>query len=222
MAKEGAANYIPKDYEDLYLYYIAPKNSLCNQIIRRIIMYSDEGERESLAQDVFLRCLEHKMIEKFDPAKANFGGVIYFVTRTICVNFLNRKSRDPINGLCAGSLEARDEEFERGVYREEGVEQEAMHRGEGQDPEGVIVARDQVIALVKATRERKKTAKNKRDESLITVVELLFEGYTDEEIAQKTGVTKGTVDNWKSALKQEYGQDREWKGEKPSWHHNSL
>lgn len=222
MTKESLSNYIPKNYEDLYSYYITPKNSLCNQIIRKLIPYSDEGERESLAHDVFLRCLEHKMIERFDPAKANFGGVIYFVTRTICVNFLTKKGRDPITGLCAGTLEARDDEFERGVFREEGIEQEAMHRGEGQNPEGVIEARDQVIKLVKATEARAKTAKNKRDENLITVVKLLFEGYTDDEIAEKTGVTKGTVSNWKTALKEDYGPGRKWKGMKPPWHREAL
>jgi len=117
-----ANNYIPTDYDDLYRYYIhgdGNGNSLCHKIIRSILSHSNEDERETLAHDVFERILKNQMLTKFDPNKANFGGVIFFVTRSIVVNHLDRKGRTPLTGLNGGSLVVTDpdeEAFEPGVY----------------------------------------------------------------------------------------------------------
>jgi len=121
-SNDVANNYIPKDYEDLYLYYIhgdGNGNSLCHKIIRSILSHSTQDERETLAHDVFERIMKSGMLGKFDPNKANFGGVIFFVTRSIVVNHLDRKGRTPLTGLNGGSLvitDPDDETFEPGVY----------------------------------------------------------------------------------------------------------
>ncbi len=115
---------IPKDYEELYLHYIAgtmTRPSLCQQIIRTMTKgNATEEEREVLSHDVFTRCLEKDILKVFDPSKANFGGVIFFVTRSIVVNYLSRKARNPLGNLRAGTLvesSGGDEEsFEPGVY----------------------------------------------------------------------------------------------------------
>ena len=198
-----ANNYIPKNYEDLYLYYIhgdGRGNSLCHKIIRSILSHSTDDERETLAHDVFERILKSGMLEKFDENKANFGGVIFFVTRSIVVNHLDRKGRTPLTGLNGGSLVITDpdeEAFEPGVYN-----LERLFQADVPDTGDAIDASAMVENLVIWTKRLYDKPAHKRDASLYPLLGLLREGCNPKECGEELGVTPSTVHNWLTVLKE--------------------
>lgn len=198
----GKNDYIPRDYEDLYRYYILGSgngNSLCHQVIRSMLPYSDEDERETLAHDVWLRCRTKELLKIFDPEKANFGGAIFFVTRTIVVNHLNRKGRNPLTGLKAGTLTDLDPgewTASPGVYH-----LDRLFATETPDPG----ERLDLLKLLKELRDRCAALKEKahptayqatRDRSLLPLLELLIQECDPEECGTKLGVTASTIHNW--------------------------
>jgi DNA-directed RNA polymerase specialized sigma24 family protein len=202
-------DYIPSSYEDLYAYYIRGDgrgNSLCCQIIRSMLKHGTEEEFETLPMDVYLRILETKQLEKFDPTKANFGGVIYYVTRTIVVNHLERKGRNPLTGLNGGSLretDPEDEEFEPGVYS-----LDRLFGAEEQDTGAKMDARNLIKDLVTWARSLAATPKTTRDSNLIKVIELLAQEYQPKEIAEELGFTTSTIMNWMGVIRQHVAELR--------------
>lgn len=192
-------DYVPTSYADLYAYYFAVKNgrSLVGTLIKGLMKHATPDEFEVLAQDTFTRMMEHKILEKFDASKANFGGAVYFTTRSVCVNYLDRKGRDPIGALNAGTVvESREDgEFERGVYALDSMD-------EGQDLEGSREATDFLGKLAAKLEALAKNPANTRDRNLIKVLELLAKEKTPSEIAEELGVTKTTVANWTAYIQQ--------------------
>jgi DNA-directed RNA polymerase specialized sigma24 family protein len=199
-------DYVPKDYNDLYRYYIVGSgngNSLCHQILRQMMPYADSDERETLAHDVFLRMLEKDILTVYDPTKSNFGGVIFFVTRTIVGNHLSRKSRNPITGLKGGTLvegALESETFEPGVYH-----LDRLFAAEAPDP-GVRMDLQELFELL---WQRCQSLKDKahptapratRDRSLLPLLKLLLEECDPEECGAKLGVTASTIHNWLHVL----------------------
>lgn len=195
-------DYIPTDYEDLYRHYILGDghgNSLCHKIVRHYLPYSDSDERETLAHDVFLRLIEKDMLKVFDPDKANFGGVIFFVTRTICVNHLARKQRNPLTGLNGGSLLSRDleeGEFEPGLYSLDRLFGTEAPRYEDQ-----MTARKIVGELVTWAKGLYDAPRHKRDQSLYPLLGLLADQHDPKECGAQLGVTPSTIHNWIEVLR---------------------
>lgn len=188
-------DFIPANYEELYNHYVVGKGgkSIVRTLVRTFMTHGTEEEMETLTQDVFLRCMDKKVIEGYDSSKANFGGVVYFVTRSICVNHLDRKSRDPVGGLYGGSLTVQDPEdgtFTPGVWNID------RFMAAGQDVAKEYESKDQVNQLVAFATKAKAAPKNKRDESLLPLLALLAEEYSPQECAEKLKVTTTTVSNW--------------------------
>lgn len=212
-------DYIPSDYEDLYRYYILGDghgNSLVQQIIRKMMPYSDLDERETLSHEVFLRCIEKDVIVtggsssssrakelgktgKFEPSKANFGGVMFFVTRTVVTGHLSKKSRNPLTGLNGGSLASKDMEddvFEPGVY--------SLDRLFGTDApnyEEQMYARKLLGELIDWAKCLYDNPRHKRDESLYPLINLLSDQHDAKECGAQLGVTPSTISNWMEVLR---------------------
>ena len=201
--KSSANNYVPSSYEDLYVYYIADKSksnrSLCTQIIRKFMPYVNEDELETLRHDVFLRLMEKDMLNKFDPAKSNFGGVVYFVARTICVNHMGKKGRNPITGLNGGTLsnaDPEDEVFEPGVYNLDRIFGSDAPNYEEQLHTSRIL--DQLFAWA---QEREAIGKNKRDKSLHSLLLQMKDQWDPKESASALEVTPSTIWNWVEVIR---------------------
>lgn len=185
-------DYVPESYEDLYLYYINGEQSLCRQILRSKLPFATEDERESLAHDVWLRMHDHKLMEKFDPSKSNFGGMIFFTTRTVLTTYLSRKSRNPITGLSAGSIvsSSKDEDFEPGEFSIETLFTEEPKMEVETD------AKNTVASLFNYARACKTRNSHTRDRSLLPLLNLLSQGFEPYECAECLNVTPSTVQNW--------------------------
>lgn len=204
MAKLDVQNdYIPKNYDDLYRYYILGDgrgNSLCHKLIRSMMPHATDDERETLSQDVFVRLMEKKMLTVFDVKKANFGGVIFFVTRSIVCNYLDRKGRTPLTGLRGGSLTATDPEdgeFEPGQYS-----LDRLFAPEIRDVGAEIDAGRMVKKLLEWARDLSSKPAHRRDASLFQLITLLAEGNDARECGEALGVTPSTVHNWLGVLRQ--------------------
>lgn len=202
---DKANSYIPKDYEDLYLYYIqgdgrcGGRSSLCKTLLRHYLPYSSLEEQENLAHDVFFRILDKKQLGVFDPEKSNFGGVIYYVVRTVVSNFLDQRTRNPITGLHGGSIVQStpfDKEFEPGTYS-----LDKLFAPEAPNRESQVFARDMVVKIFNYAKERLDISANKRDKSLLTLLELMMDGYDPKECAEELGVTPSTTYNWVAHLR---------------------
>lgn len=197
MGKDTENDYIPTDYDDLYRYYFLGDgrgNSLVNKLIRSMMRHATSEEREVLAQDIFLRILDKKQLEGFDPSKANFGGVIFYVTRSIVVNHLERKGRNPLTGLCAGSLSETDPEdgdFEPGMYS-----LDRLFGAEEIDRAAAYDAETLVGRLQKWAKSLYENPTQKRDASLYPLLGMLAEGYDPRECGERLGVTASTISNW--------------------------
>jgi len=194
-------SYVPEDYEDLYTYYIVGRSggsSLCKTLIRNYLPFSDDGERESLLHDVFLRLFQHNMLERFDPAKSNFGGVIFFVTRTIVVNYLDRRTRNPITGLKKGSIEnsGPSEDFEPGVIQLDQIFSVAPTATETD-----IDRSRRLERLMDYARNCFHNPQSHRDRKLLDLLKLLLEGHEPKDCAAPLGVTPSTIYNWITHLR---------------------
>lgn len=192
-------DFVPSNYEELYTHYVEGKggNSIVRTLVRTFMKHGTEEEMDVLTQDVFLRCLDKKVIEGYDASKANFGGVIYFVTRSVCVNHLNKKSRDPVGGLYGGSLTTQDPgdgTFTPGVWNLDRFAPAAN------DVARDYEAKDQVSKLLEFATKAHAAPRNKRDESLLPLLSLLAEEYSPQECAEKLKVTTTTVTNWMKYL----------------------
>jgi len=203
MAVNDPNNYIPKDYEDLYRYYVMGDghgNSLTHRLVRKFLPHATDDERETLAQDVLVRAIEKDMLKVFDPTKANFGGVIFFLCRTICVNHLARKGRNPITGLKGGSLVEKDPEtevFEPGVYS-----LDRLFASEDPNLEGKMETSAIVEELFTICKELFTNPRHKRDQSLYPLLQLLFTQHDVKECGEKLNVTPSTIHNWLGILKE--------------------
>lgn len=195
-------DYIPKNYDDLYRYYVLGDgngNSLTHQLIRKIVPHADNDEREVLAQETFLRIIKTDMLNRYDPTKANFGGVIFFVCRSICVNHLSKKSRNPLTGLNGGSLsmvDAEDETFEPGVYS-----LDRLFGTEAPDHEGDMTNSLLIKELKEWAQRLAATPRHKRDQSLILLINLIYEQHETKDCGKILGVTPSTVSNWMEVLR---------------------
>lgn len=194
-------NYVPSDYQDLYAYYIIDpdgKDTLCKKLVRAKLPYSTDDEKETLVHDVFLRLLDKKMLEKFDPSKANFGGVIYFVTRSIVSNHLDKKTRNPLTGLNGGSLYTTDPEdsFEPGMYS-----LDRLFGEEAPKVESLIEMKQEISALMEWAISLYQAPRHKRDESLYPLLQLLAEDFDPKECGAKLEVTPSTIHNWIAVLR---------------------
>lgn len=200
MAAVQDNTYVPKDYEDLYLHYIAGEGSLTRNIVRKMMRHATDDEVEQLCQDVALRMIEKDMLTVFDPTKANFGGVVYFVTRTVVANHLDRKTRNPITGLSRGSIvnhELGDDDFEPGVYN-----LNRLFAAPTPDYASQIDARDVVSQLLSWADALAVHPQNKRDQCMRSLLDLMMEERDTKEIAKKLGVTVSTVFNWIRVLRE--------------------
>jgi DNA-directed RNA polymerase specialized sigma24 family protein len=195
-------DYVPESYEDLYRYYIVGDgrgNSLCQQLVRSMMRHATPEELETLPHDVFARILEKDLLRTFDPTKANFGGVIYFVTRTIVVNYLGRKGRDPVGGLNGGSIVESDPEegeFEPGTY--------SLERLFGATEKGTLDRRDDqrlVIRLIEWAESLAAKPANVRDSKMLELLELLSDECSPKECSEALGVTPSTIHNWLQVLR---------------------
>lgn len=203
--KDPRNSYVPKDYEDLYRYYIIGDghgNSLCAAIIRKMMPHATPDETETLKHDVFVRLVQYDMIERFDPKKANFGGVIYFTARTVVSNHLNKKQRTPLTGLNGGSLVEESptdegEEFEPGVYS-----LNRMFGGETPNYEVQMDAKSLVTQLTSWAKAKYENPQHKRDESLYPLLSLLAEQRNAKECGKELGVTSSTIYNWIYVLRE--------------------
>jgi len=187
-------NYVPTDYDDLYRYYIQGERSLCSSLVRTMMPYATPDELETLPEDVFLRIQEKDMIKVFDPSKANFGGVIFFVTRTIVGNYLAKKSRNPLTGLCGGSLSSTEPEdglFEPGAYSLTRLFGAPTPRYEAQ-----LDARRILSELFDWAKALHDAPRHKRDQSLYPLLEMVAEETDPKEAAVRLGVTPSTISNW--------------------------
>jgi hypothetical protein len=193
-------NYVPSDYDDLYRYYIQGNGSLCMQIIRHMMPHATPDELETLPQDVFTRLQEKDQINIFDPDKANFGGVIFYVTRTIVCNHLDRKGRNPITGLHGGTLatnEPEDGEFEPGCYS-----LSRLFGAPAPNYEAQFDARAIIFELMDWARSLYEHPRHKRDASLFPLLQLMADEADAADAAEKLEVTTSTISNWVGVIRE--------------------
>lgn len=193
-------DYVPTDYDDLVKYYITGEKSLCCSIIRTMMPHATPDELLELPQAVAERCVAKKVISLYDSTKANFGGVIYFVTRSIVSNHLDRKSRNPLTGLNGGYLSSSDPDdgtFEPGVYS-----LDRLFGSPTPDYDNQIDARSILSDLFSWARELHEAPRHKRDESLYPMLQLMAEEQDAKEMAPKLGVTTSTIANWTQVIRQ--------------------
>lgn len=193
-------HYIPSDYEDLYRYYIQGNGSLCMQIIRHMMPHATPDELETLPCDVYARIQEKDMLKVFNPDKANFGGVIFFVTRTIVCNHLDRKGRNPLTGLNGGSLatnEPDEGEFEPGCYS-----LSRLFGAPAPNYEAQFDAREIIERLLSWSKALFENPRHKRDESLYPLLAMIAEEAEAADCAEKLGVTTSTISNWMGVIRE--------------------
>lgn len=189
-------DFVPSSYQELFDHYF--KTGMVQKLMRSFLKFGTDEEFVTLQQDIFLRMQDKKVIEGFDPEKANFGGVVFFVTRTICTNHLDRKSRDPIGGLYGGSLVEEtesEEDFTPGVYSL------GRYSVSSENVEENVADRQLVNTLFAIAKKAMERNSNTRDRNLLPMLSLIAEEYTPAEVAEKLNVTQTTVTNWMKYLR---------------------
>lgn len=199
--------YVPRDYEDLYQHYIVGNGSSLGQVlVRRFVPGESIETKEDLLHDVYVRMVKKDVLKLFDHTKSNFGGVVYFVTRTVCVNYLKKKFHDPITNLKSASLEETSPETE-GI-KEKGVMYLDRMESESPGADALIAAIDAERAVRRLRKEVRLVsgARGKaRATRLYRLMDYLIDGCTIKECAEKEGVTVSTIYNWMYYLKELVG-----------------
>jgi len=189
---------IPKNYDEVYQVYFAGSSSLAQTLVRRALPFTQDASdlREEILQDAFVKLMDMDILNRFDPSKSNFGGMVFCAVRSIVGNYMNKRTRNPLTGLNGGSLvdETGDDEFEPGVYS---LDRMFIAATEERSLEAsALDAAGKVARLYKKAVEHMDNPRNKRDRNIKPLLDLLAEGYTTVEAAKELGVTNGTVHNW--------------------------
>ena len=191
-------NYVPTDYDDLYRHYMTDEfgPSLTHQLVRHFIPFGKQDEWDDLVNEVFLRIMDKKQLEKFDPNKANFGGVIFYVSRSICVNYLSRNSRNPLGELRGGSLQetSEEEEFVQGTYQLDRI------LAADQQEDEIEISMEWAEAyqnLLDWAGNLAAKPKSKRDRSILPMLQMILDVGPDvDALSEALGVTTSTIHNW--------------------------
>lgn len=196
-------SFVPSNYGELYTHYIKDGSSptLVGSLIRKFVRYASDDEEDSLRQEVAERAIKKDVINLFDPSKSNFGGVMFFVTRSVCVNHLSKKSRSPIGELSVGSIVESDSmedpgEIELGVWRADDIIEPVLDREYDKTEAKILISR-----LWEIVKEKHSKPITKRDESLKPLMLMMMEQYEVKDCAGKLGVTSSTIHNWISYLR---------------------
>jgi RNA polymerase sigma-70 factor (ECF subfamily) len=133
----------------------------------------DHHAARDVVQDVYAKAF--RSLDRYDPRRP-FTTWIYAIARNACVDFLRRRTRDPLAGL-APNAPATPPDLD------------ALPAGGGWDPAFAAERRD----LVEAARaELEKLPDNRR-----AAVEMkIIEGLTYREVAEALGAPLGTVAFW--------------------------
>lgn len=193
--------YVPKNYDELYSCYIENDkggDTLVKMLLRRFLPYASEEDRRELQNQVFVHAMENRLIAIYDPTKANFGGAIFFVVRTVAVRFLRKRSRDPLTGLKAGSLIETtnlDPMLEMGSYPIDHYFKTSPWQEEK------VISQEIVERLRELVRRKSQKPRSVRDKHMMSLLQLMEKEYDTQEIAQNLGVAVSTVHNWISWLR---------------------
>jgi len=194
-------SYVPENYDDLYRHYMTDQfgPSLTHQLVRHFVPFGHIDEWDALVHDIFERCMTKDMITVFDPDKANFGGVIYFVTRSVCVNYLSRNSRNPLGELRGGSIQetSEEDEFVAGTYQLDRILQD-----DTTDIELTVERAEAFGFLLGWAENLAAKPKSKRDRSILPMLKMILDiGPDVEYLSEALGVTTSTIHNWLSFVR---------------------
>lgn len=198
VAKARDYDFIPQSYGELYAHYFKPDSKgscIVRTLIRRQMRHATEVELEELSNEIFLRMQATNQLEVFDPKKANFGGAVFYVTRSICCNYMDRKGRDPMTGLNGGTLVEADEEADAERWQP-GTYDLSKMQTEQVGTERRFMAKEIVSRLKAWTDALAKNPRHVRDEQLGQLLDLLYEGHDVNECAKRLGRSVTTVTNW--------------------------
>lgn len=193
-------NHVPTSYDDLYRSYfmrVGGAPSLAEIILRRFYKTARPAQMEEMVHEAFIRMLRFKALEKFDPSKSNFGGMVFVAARTVAINGMDRTGRDPLGNLCGGYLENKtdDDIFEPGVYS-----LEKCLGSSDPSPEEGIFSRKILNSLLSWAKQLYDNPRHKRDSSLYPLIQLLAEENTPQECAAILEVTPSTIHNWRNFI----------------------
>jgi len=201
------SNYVPTGYDDLYRYYFVDNDALCRKIVKKFVRFADRDEVEELVHDVFVRCIKKDVLKLHNPEKGNFGAIIFFVTRTICVNYLDKKGRDPMSNVLRGKFapfrillgEESNVLADASLYYEEDndeiLELNAVEfeRSDENTLEPTLIAKLTVEELYKYMHVRSHKHTSMMDRKLSQLLTLMLQEKTVKECAKILGIGKSTT-----------------------------
>lgn len=187
---------VPADYDELYRLHFMPRNSFVRSILRRRMPLSSPDDIEDMMMEIIERCIRFDIITRFDPTKANFGGMIFNVIRSVSSNWTARVKRDPVTGLRNNAILDKSPDDDSKV-----VALDNLFRDERLGSS--FEFSDRIRSLLEWAESCVRRNENKRDRSMVDFVNLLIEGYTPQEIAEKLGVTASTIHNWRTFVREE-------------------
>lgn len=179
-------DFVPTTYEDLYLHYFADRAGWAAGVVRRYFKGAAEsGDLDDLLHDSWMRCRRQELLEKYDPTRGNFGGLIFQAVRSECLNRLGRDERTPTEGAAGlheirGAMEPTQEEDAQAASVLRLLEAVAEEAAEGADP-------------------------GSRDAKLGQMVAMLLDEATGPEVADALGISKASVCYWRRDLRAKAG-----------------
>lgn len=144
-----------------------------------------------LEQEVYLRMIDKKTLEVFDPEKGSFGTHVYQVIRTIALNFHRASIHDPLGK--AELLMMIGEGGEEFLHPE--VSKQLVEDGD----EGGVTGEFLELLYKELAKEpvwRSKSSKGESIKSLSMVCSLMQRGFKPKEIASIFNVGQSSVSVW--------------------------
>jgi len=178
---------IPTNLETMYSEYFEGSSAFVPSVVRKMMPYSSDADREDLVGDILLRSIEHDIIGKFDASiTKDFAGLVFTVVRSVVANKCRKVAQ---HGTIASLTETVGEEFVKGTY--------ALDTHFAVQPaKNHTIEDSRLSAMFRYAKERLLANKCKRDQSLHAMMNMLLEGYDHKDIAKALGVQPSTVSGW--------------------------
>lgn len=198
------AHYIPTDYQDLYETYFDPsRDTFVRGLTRRYAgRPADDADVEDLMHLTFERMLRLKSLEKFDPARGNFGLYLQQIIRSVVYNWHKKNGRTP-------TLRTPEKNNKRWLSDERFsilfLFEDSILRGlisEMPTPEEAAICAELERRLFEAAEAAGSGEDSTlRGGGLAPMLAVLINGGEAKEVAESLGVSSSTITHWRRHLR---------------------
>lgn len=176
---------VPGCYAELFTHYFQDPKGWVAGVIRRFFPRLDSDDLDDILAECWGRMHRQELLEKFDPSKGNFGGLVFQSVRSECLTRMTKLKRTPTN--MALVIDESDEGSHNALGMTWGMGKDQRVPRTGAIVRHAMEAKDFMAQLL----ERQSDPRKRR------ALELFLELRDGGQIAEEIQMSRATVSAWK-------------------------